>query len=262
MDNGKIFCYSGTGNSYAAAKQLSNSFDNMPIVHITKELTQKAETVECDTCFIIYPSYAYGLPIEVRKWLKKTSFKVKYLALIVTYGTSPRGTNAEAIRLLKKKGQQVNYSAKAQSVENYVHLFGHASEEDRVKNTAAQATDMTALVEKFKNSETNKEKMFTPFSRYVSCLFRVVRNTFAARYKLTKECNNCEICRRVCPTNAIEMREKKGKLRPYFKTLECDHCQACMQLCPHNAIVYMKIKPNSPRYKHKDVTLTELIKRE
>ena len=79
-------------------------------------------------------------------------------------------------------------------------------------------------------------------------------------------CDGLGDCLPVCPTGAIRMKERKRKGNvvsvPKFKARKCDHCQACMQLCPKRAIKYFRIKPQSPRYLHHDVTLNELIKRD
>jgi len=47
-------------------------------------------------------------------------------------------------------------------------------------------------------------------------------------------CNGCEICLEICPSNAIEMIEGKAKVAP----LLCIECGACVPECPEDAIDY------------------------
>jgi len=257
----RIFCYTGTGNCYAAAKQFSQHFDNMPVEFILQEMIDTPQTVTCDFCIITLPSYAFGVPLLVKRWLKATKFNVEYLTVAVLQGSNQRGTTAEIFKLLRKQGQKVAYSSGVDSVENYVHLFGHQKENKIISRTEAQRLDVEKLCRAYEARETNKPRMFRPFSRFVSVLFRGASHLFTKRYRILDTCNACQICRMVCPPNAITMIEKKGRTIPKFKGTRCDHCQACMQLCPKRAIKYFRIKPKSPRYLHKDVTLGELIKR-
>ena len=177
-------------------------------------------------------------------------------------GSSARGTAAEAIKILKRRGQKTHFSSSAISVENYVHLFGHPSIEVQEKRIAEQNLAVGEICQKLLARETNKARLFRPFSAFVSGIFRSATHLFARRYRITPACNSCQICRKVCPPDAIFMKEIDDKLAPRFKARKCDHCQACMQLCPKNAIKYFKIKPDSPRYKHHNTTLRELIKRD
>jgi len=257
-----IFCYTGTGNSFAAAKQFSSFFGDIPITFITQELVENPQPIVCEFAVIFAPSYGYGLPKLVRRWLKSTSFKIGYLAVCILQGSSMRGTAAEAIRILKRKKQAVHFVSGVDSVENYVHLFGHPSDEFQEERFQAQILAVQAICEKLQNRERVKVRTFSPLSKFVSVMFRGAVPMFITRYRVTEHCNACEICRKICPPKAITMKEKNGRTLPHFKARMCDHCQACMQLCPKQAIRYFKIKPNSPRYKHKDVVLKELIKRD
>jgi len=260
--NSVIYCYTGTGNSFAASKQFSKFFDGIEIKFITQELVDNPETVKKDFGIIVVPSYAYGVPKLVKRWLKKARFYIDYLAVAVLQGSSQRGTGAEVAKLLKRQKQQVAYSSGVDSMENYVHLFGHPKPEKAEKRAKDQHNSVARLCEIYKNREVKKIKTFRPLSAFVSFIFRTAKVFFPLRYRTTKTCNGCEICRKVCPPDAIVMREKKGRKIPKFKALRCDHCQACMQLCPSKSIKFFRIKPKSPRYKHKDCALKELIKRD
>lgn len=256
-----IFCYSATGNSLASAKQLSEKFD-MPVRFIDAETVIRKEKIACDFCIIIFPTFAYAPPPLVRKFFQACSFNVGYLAVLSTCGTACLGALSESIRLLKRKKQKVHYVGGIKSVENYVHIFGFSSEnkiDRRLKNqkeiTEQIGNDLEQRVLKGKRT-------FAPISKIVSCLFKTFKPLLVKFYRVKKTCNGCGLCSRVCPALAIKMQEKKGRTVPVFSARKCDHCQACMQLCPQKAIKFMRVRPSSKRYIHKDITVSELIKRD
>jgi len=259
--NSRIYCYTGTGNCYAAAKQISNHFDSIPIEFITQELVDSKKIIDHDFSVLIMPSYAYGVPKLARRFLKTARFKVKYLAVAVLQGSSQRGTAAEAVKILSKQGQEVAYASGVNSVENYVPLFGHPKDAHIQVRNKAQQLDVEKLCEAYQNKDTKVISLTRPLSAFVSAIFRGASLMFPKFYRVLPSCNACRICQKVCPPNAITMVEKKGRSIPKFKAALCDHCQACLQLCPKKAIRFTRIKQSSPRYLHKDVTLSELIKR-
>jgi len=45
-------------------------------------------------------------------------------------------------------------------------------------------------------------------------------------------CVSCEICRAVCPQNAIEMEYKFGQFLPKINNQKCSNCGLCKKICP------------------------------
>jgi len=255
-----IFCYSGTGNSLASAKQLSEYF-SMPVKMITEELIAKKPAVLGEFCIIIFPSYAYGAPLSVRRFAKKADFNVKYMVLLTTYGSHYGGTLAEIIRLLKRKKQKVSYSDGIKCVENYIPIFGLTKEEKVKARIEAQHKKTKDLIPLLEQRLNNKRRTFKPFSLFISKIFRTFKPLFPKFYRVKNRCNGCGICAKVCPTNAIKIVKKAKRYVPKFKALKCDHCQGCLQLCPSKAIRFARVRPKTGRYIHSNVSLNELIKR-
>lgn len=260
FETNTVFCYSGTGNSLASAKQISQYF-NMPVKMITNELITEKPEIICDFCVIIYPAYAYGAPVSVRKFIKNSNFKVSYMVLLTTYGSKYGGSLAEINRLLKKKKQKVSYSDGIKAVENYVPIFGLTKDEKVKLLTEAQTKRTKDLITVLEQKTCNKKNSIKPFSGIVSKIFRIAKPMFAGTYRVQNSCNSCGICAKVCPANAITLIKKGERYIPKFKASKCDHCQGCLQLCPGKAIKFVRIRPKTGRYKHSDVSLSELIKR-
>jgi polyferredoxin len=49
------------------------------------------------------------------------------------------------------------------------------------------------------------------------------------KYHRTKECTDCGLCEKVCPTQEAAADSKKG---------ECYYCNRCIEICPHDAITF------------------------
>lgn len=254
-----VFCYSGTGNSLASAKQLAALLD-MQVVHITDELAQSKSNFKGDVAIVVFPVYAYGMPKTVKRFIKGNNFEYKYLAVLVTMGSSAGGTYAEAIKLFRRKKQRVAYTKGIAAVENYVHMFKLPSEEDIKTITVKQINVTEAVAEEIKNRKTNKRFGFRPGSVFISFIFRRAIRLFVRRYKVTTECTGCGICHKICPAGAITMTESEGRTMPAFSK-KCDHCQGCLQLCPKKALHFGRIKPESRRYRHSDINIDEMVKR-
>jgi ferredoxin len=268
----KIFVYSGTGNSYSAARQLSGLLPGSELIHITAELADSSPLIECGACVLVFPSYAYQCPGLVRRFIKSADFNVDYLALIVTCGSKAGGCASEIKRLLRRNktaGQVTENSARrpasiqfyssVQSVENFVHLFNFKTQEyidARLKNQNDRIIELAQKI----SSRAPSQKCIRadhPFCTLVSGLFRFGAPLFARRYRTTDACTACGLCAAICPPAAITMIDGKPKFIPK----RCDHCQACMEWCPQKAITYGRITPSSPRYRNPDVKITDLIKR-
>jgi len=254
----RIFCYSGTGNCFASAKQLASEL-GMEVVHITDELAKSKSTFGGEVGIVIYPVYAYGMPKTVKRFILNNNFKFGYLAVLTSFGSSAGGAYAEAIKLFKKRKQRVSYTNGTVAVENYVHMFKLPPTERIKELTKIQEENTKLLANDIRKRQTNKRFLFRPESVFVSFVFRKFTSAFAKRYKVTDKCTHCKICYRVCPAAAIE--PVTADTKPKFIPKKCDHCQACMQLCPAHAICFAKIQPESRRYLHSNVKVDELFKR-
>jgi ferredoxin len=75
-------------------------------------------------------------------------------------------------------------------------------------------------------------------------------------FRVDEKCNNCEICKNVCPADNIAIDGGK----PLWNH-RCEQCFACLQWCPQQAIQYGKKTPGYERYHHPEVVLKDIIKK-
>jgi len=64
-------------------------------------------------------------------------------------------------------------------------------------------------------------------------------------------CTGCTLCAKVCPTEAIVMKEIGGRLLPIYDIRNCIFCGQCYEVCPVNAISFEPDLPPGLRRKKK-----------
>jgi len=76
--------------------------------------------------------------------------------------------------------------------------------------------------------------IYRPFCRFIcpagavaSLCARVTRR----KYRRTKDCNECGLCEKICPTQEASADSKKN---------ECYYCNRCIEVCPKDAIEFSK----------------------
>jgi len=257
----KIFYFSGTGNSLWSAKKIAQKIseespkEKCELVSIGVEAQKSGIVIEADAVVFVFPSYAYGLPVIVRRFAKNAEFKTPYLAAFVTYGSSPGGTLGALRRILKKKKIGKLFFMKIPAVENYLAIFGTPTEETIQKRVLMQekATE-EAAISIIKRSE-NKASLFYPFSAFVSWLCSLGIKIFYKFYKVGADCNGCGSCEKTCPVGAIVMKDGK----PLF-TSKCEHCQGCINMCPLRAIAFGRVKFGAQGYRHPQIAIGDLAR--
>jgi len=250
----KICFFSGTGNSLWSAKKIAQIIaGECELLNIGAEARKNEITIEADAVILIFPSYAYGLPVIVKRFIKKTVFITPYIAAFVTYGSNPGGTLAAASRILKRKFKGGVFFGNIPAVENYIAIFGPPKEETTQERLALQreATDRAAqaVIER----QTNKINAFRPLSAFISSLFSLGTKIFYKTYKVTDGCNGCGICEKMCPVSCITMKNN----RPRFSG-KCEHCNGCLNWCPKKAIHFGRLKSDTARYHHPEISINDM----
>jgi len=245
----KIYYFSGTGNTLWSAKRIAEIYGpGCELINIGTEARKNEIIAEAEAVVLLFPSYAYGLPVIVRRFLKKAVFKTPYAASFVTFGTRQGGALAGASRIIKRKKINSAYYGLIPAVENYIAIFGPPKEETARKRLAMQseATEFAArcVIER----RTNSVATFRPFSAFVSLLFSLGIKIFYRFYRVSSACDGCGVCEKMCPVSAVAIREN----RPVFSG-KCEHCNGCFNWCPQKAISFGRLRPDTPRYHHPEI---------
>jgi ferredoxin len=249
----KIYYFSGTGNSLWSAKRIAElSGGECELFNIGVEAGKGGVTIEADAVVLVFPAYAYGLPLIVRRFVKSAVFKTSYAAAFVTYGSSPGGALAAMCRLLKKKNINALFFGRIPAPENYLAIFGPQSAEKVESRVSMQQKATEEAAHSITERKTNRINTFRPFSGFVSFLFSLGAKIFYKHYRLGN-CNGCGTCEKICPVSAIVMRDG----HPVFSN-KCENCQGCVDMCPSRAIQFGRVKFGAPGYRHPSVSIKEL----
>ena len=75
----------------------------------------------------------------------------------------------------------------------------------------------------------------------------------AKKYIVDENCIGCGTCAKVCPSDNIEIRDK----RPVFLN-RCEGCFGCLHNCPKVAI-HLKNEQSTVRFRNSEVKISEII---
>ena len=250
----KLCYFSGTGNTLWSAKKIAERIGGeCELVNIGVEAQKTAIPLEADAVVLLFPAYAYGAPLIVHQFVQRAVFKTPYVAVFVTFGTSPGGALAEIGRVLKRKKTGTVYFGRIPAVENYIAIFGVQKEKTIERRLGLQRKATEEAARCVLERRANRINTFRPFSAFVSLLFSVGVKVFYKCYKVSANCDGCGICEKLCPVSAITIREG----RPLFSN-KCEHCQGCLNWCPLRAISFARLKSGTPRYHHPEINATDM----
>jgi ferredoxin len=251
----KIFYFSGTGNTLWSAKRIAALLGQCELFNMGAEMLKPPATIRAERVIFLFPAYAYQSPLLVRRFLLRSEIRSPYVAAIVTFGTDPGGALAEVCRILSRKKIRASFFGCIPSVENYIPIFGPPGEQKQKKQLAMQRAATEALARALGDRRTNRVWPVRPFSMLVSSLLRLAKPLFVKGFRVGAGCNGCGICAAICPAANIAMQGQQ----PVFSR-RCEHCQACLNWCPSRAIRYIRMKPDTPRYHHPEISLGEMLR--
>jgi ferredoxin len=251
----KICYFSGTGNTLWSAKKIADMIGGAYELVNIGAAAQKNSVIEADAVVLLFPSYAYGLPLVVRRFVQNAVFKTPYIAAFVTFGSSPGGTLAALRRILKQKDIEAVYYGRIPAVENYIAIFGPPKEKVTRRRLAIQRQTTEEAARCVIERRVNTVNTFRPLSVFIAWLFSKGVKIFYKRYHVSDECNGCGICEEVCPVSCIVMRDS----RPQFSD-KCEHCNGCFNWCPLKAIHFGRLKSGTPRYHHPEITVSDMLR--
>jgi len=251
----KICYFSGTGNSLWSARKIAEAIGDQHacLINIGLEAGKDKLVVEADAVVLVFPSYAFGLPLAVRRFAMNAEFRTPYLAAFVTCGSTPGGTLASLGRILGGKGIDSVFLGRIPAVENYIAIFGPPKEETERRRLEMQRKATEDAVRCVIERRVNSVNTFRPISAFIWLLFSLGLKIFYKRYRVSEDCDGCGICERVCPVSSVSMRDG----RPVFSA-KCEHCQGCLNWCPQRAIHFGRLNSRVARYHHPEISLRDI----
>lgn len=252
-----IFYFTGTGNSYHAAKRIAE-LNGDCMISISGEMKKSGcleyQLAEGEMIGFVYPVYAWAPPKMVLDFIKRLqfdNFKGNYIFSIATCGDNVGNTMKVLHRSLNSKGLNLNSGFSIVMPNNYILLGNIDSkkvEDEKLSKAEERLKEISSILKSRKKGVFDLKKGPSPFlmTGVINPLFsKYSMNT--KRFYATNTCTSCGLCEKVCTTGNISVDKKPswGK--------DCTQCLACIHLCPAKAIQYGKVTLKKGRYKNPNI---------
>lgn len=244
-----ILFFSGTGNSEYVAEKVAQTI-NDELISLNDLIKKDSNGELCSEKPLVFvtPTYGWQLPIIVRDYILKTTFKGNNAAyFLLTCGTGTGNASEYAKMLCKEKGFIFMGFNTIVMPENYIAMFSvpNESKSDKIiKNAIPKIKAVTNLIKK-------SEKLSSEKVTFVGKLMSGPVNTLfykcfvnAKGFYVNNNCIGCEKCVELCPLNNIKLINYKPKWDN-----NCTHCMACICHCPTEAIEYKNKTVGKRRYR-------------
>ena len=255
-----IIYFSGTGNSYAVARELG-ALTQDQVIPLDKKnweaiglLLQSAKSVG-----LVFPVYFGDVPKPVLKFLKKATLSPQaYYYAAATCGSTQGSALYRVQELLGAKGCKLSYGRVVPMIANSTSTWKVGVTYDYSKLEKAkqlvEAMGQDILARKVDRSQVKKSLAGTLMA--IPLVRKLGKKRFAISAR-PKDCVGCGLCVRLCPMGNLSLKDGKVKVHDH-----CAYCMACVQFCPHGGIaVHGHVIAKADQYHHPEVQAQELFHR-
>lgn len=250
----EIYYFTGTGNSLYIAKKIQESI-NCNLIPIEALISTDKIIPNSNEIGFIFPVYFGDIPEFVKSIVKKFDLSnVNYIFVLPNCYSLIGATFLNFKKILNSKGKNIDYENTLFMPDNAI-LF--PIEKDREKLEKVEI-DILPIIEDIKNKA--KKKSVTDYFQVLQYYFMKLFSNWEfspKKFVVNDSCISCSICKQVCPTKNIELKDGK----PIFN-LNCTHCLACFHWCLKEAISMKNFTiKNRRRYHNPNIKLNEIIRK-
>ena len=232
---GRIYYFTGTGNSMRAARVIAQQLQDTEIISM-KVNPEEYPATDCDIVGFIYPVYHWTMPAPAAAFVEKLKINPNAYVFVIAMPSFVCGIACEKLaEILEKKDVQINYGNLVHSVANYAIVYPpFPSAKIRVPATERKLKKIAGDI------VLRKDRAYPRASRFIKRKRERVMTPYVELQKyadypftISDGCISCGLCRKVCPCKNIILEEGK----PVFQH-HCSNCMACVVSCPRRAIGY------------------------
>lgn len=249
-----IFYFTGTGNSLAVARQLSQALQE-PLRAMSDQLQVKGKAFSLqpgEAVGLVFPVYFYTIPRLVADFIRSlrlVSHEKPYIYAVLTCGGQTGQAGRDLERQLLRQRLELSYLTAVVLPDNYVPLLHVPNEKkQQVLFLTAEKDLITATVQikaRKKGDHNAKKGLLSGLlTASAAPLYRDGRKT--NRFWASDCCTGCHLCANICPEKTIEIRHGK----PVWIKERCTFCLACLHRCPVQAIEHGRTTKGKTRYVH------------
>jgi ferredoxin len=253
-----LFYYTGTGNSLWIAWMLAREIGDAQMIPLSRISLEKGEQ-QADNVGIIFPVHMWGVPRRVIVFLNAiVKDPSRYYFAVAVNAGQVAATLLQLKKLMRGKGLSLSSGFEIVMPSNYIP-WGGPGPKDKQTIRFIKAEEKIKAIADFVTKREHRPVEKGPF--WQNILFTGLNRlafphvpTMDKGFWVDEKCNSCGICKRVCPSGNIELKEG----RPVWLH-HCEQCLACIQWCPAEAIQYGKKTQRYERYRHPEVKLSDLL---
>ena len=239
-----IYYFSGTGNSYAAAKFLADGLgeDLMDIAAAVRENKYEYTLQEGEKLGFVFPVYAWAPPKVVTEFVKNLELYYSgdpYIFAVCTCGASAGKTMDVFEHALAENGLLLDSGFSVVMPDNCVVLFDAEPEEKTAEMLAKAEKTLDNILRAI---HLGWSDFFRVKKGKMGTLLTAVVNPAFAKGMKTKSFWVKDNCTSGCIETAAG--------RPVWTEDHCHMCLACINRCPVSAIQYGKKTEKRGRYIH------------
>jgi len=262
-----ILYFSGTGNSLAIARKISES--------IGEQVISMYDAVAADLSGekrigLVFPTYNLDAPIAVTQLIPEIRFpKGAYTFVVITCGAQTNNAVWTVRQLLRRQGVAVDYCHKIRVPDSSALAFGR-NPNDQAWKFQKFAPRLDAIIGDL--AAQKRRLHFAGFDPFGWLLSRPSLRSKVGKMTTPQvnpdRCIGCGICAQVCPQNNINLcsvspssvSSKNGLVATIGD--RCTWCLGCVHFCPQQAVeVNGKSVSKSFQYHHPDIKLKDLLRR-
>lgn len=266
MDKVEIYYFSGSGNSFAVARDVAVKL-NAVLTPIMSMIDQEEIDTKANILGFVFPVYDFKPPQFMEKFISKiNNIEFKYIFAICTYGIAP----AKSLKHFEKTVQSCGgHLSAAFAVEMPQSGIGSgkvtkAQQEMMFEKWKNRVDEVCDYIKKGRAGEIETSillfNIFKPriikTSPYLFVFLKhvLVDGIDSLSFISNEKCTGCGTCQKICRLNNIEIIDGK----PSWSD-NCLNCFACLNWCPNGAITLGNANLGIKNYHHPDVKISDMI---
>ncbi len=242
-----IFVFSGTGNSYHAAKRVATEF-GQDMVEMAAAVRYKRTFYNADgeDVGFVFPVYFLGIPSIVEEFLETVEIrKPGYVYCVTTCGGNS-GAACEQLQEVLGKRAKVDAFFDVCMPDNAV-FYEDVPDKEKAKEINAEADKkIDEIIAHIRNKDKGDFRSMASSEGIEEArdAYLEFRNTEPFTYD--ERCIECRICEHVCPEQIIKVYHRK----PVWDEFQCSMCMSCINMCPKQALQFGDVTKDRGRYFH------------
>ena len=258
-----IYYMSATGNSLQAAKHIRERLERdgqeVWLVPMDTALRTGELRPEGDVGLVM-PLHFFGVPLLAEAFLAQLELaQAGYVFAVLTSGWHYMSSAVQELtELVAARRGQLAAAFYVDLVSVYLPLGPIPPAAKLAAKLGRGGQRLAAVAEKIAARRPEKD------SEYLSWLSRRIHSHVrAGRQKLDKDftvsdaCIHCGLCEQICPVENIRLTEGHPAWQHH-----CTQCLACLHVCPQQAIDFGTKTRGLQRYRHPEVTVPELLRKQ